>query len=210
MTIRVAIADDHPLVRSGLARELEQHSGLHLVDQATNGDDALKMCLTHQPDVLVLDIGMPGMKTIPLLRELNTALPSLRIIILTAHSDVEYIISTLQAGAHGFILKEEDPSLIIEGIRTVMRGSIWLSREVNRIYRSQVDDASAVTFNVLSDREIEVLTAVAEGKPNTRIADELALSEGTVKNYVSTIYDKLQVNSRSEAIVWAWRHGLVE
>jgi DNA-binding NarL/FixJ family response regulator len=210
MSIRVIIADDHPLVRSGLAREIGLHAGLELVEQATNGDDALKMCLKHQPDVLLLDIGMPGMKTIPLLRELHTSLPSLRIIILTAHSDVEYIISTLQAGAHGFILKEEEPSLVIEGIRTVMRGSIWLSQEVNKIYRSQAKSASPATFSLLSDREIEVLTAVAEGKPNTRIADELALSEGTVKNYVSNIYDKLQVNSRSEAIVWAWRYGLVE
>jgi DNA-binding NarL/FixJ family response regulator len=209
MSIQVVIADDHPLVRSGIASELNKHAGLALVDQAVDGNEALQVCLHHRPDVLLLDIRMPGRKTIPLIRKLTTDIPNLRIIILTAHGDVEYIISTLQAGAHGFILKEEDPSVIVEGIRTVMTGCIWLSQEVNEIYRDQSGNNPAVAFDVLSDREIEVLTAVAEGKSNTQVASQLVLSEGTVKNYVSNIYDKLQVASRSEAIVWAWRNGLV-
>ena len=209
MSIQVVIADDHPLVRSGIASELDKHAGLALIDQAVDGNEALQICLHHRPDVLLLDIRMPGKKTIPLIRELTTEIPNLRIIILTAHGDVEYIISTLQAGAHGFILKEEDPSVLAEGIRTVMSGCIWLSDEVNAIYRSQSGNNPAVAFDVLSDREIEVLTAVAEGKSNSQIASHLILTEGTIKNYVSSIYNKLQVESRSEAIVWAWRNGLV-
>lgn len=208
--IKVVIADDHPLVRSGVARELDKHTGMKLAGQAVDGNEARALCLAEQPDVLLLDIRMPGIKTIPLIRELKAAIPNLRIIILTAHGDVEYIVSTLQAGASGFILKDEDPSVIIEGIRAVMTGTIWLSHEVNKLYRRTGGDSPAATFNLLSDREIQVLTAVAEGKSNTQIADQLVLSEGTIKNYVSTIYDKLQVDSRSEAVVWAWRHGLVK
>lgn len=210
MSIKVLLADDHPIVRSGVRNELSRHSDIEIVGEALNGDETLRQSRALQPDVLLLDINMPGLKTIQLVRTLRASPLPPKILILTAYGDLENVLGMLKAGVVGYLLKDEDPSVIIQGVREVAQGKTWLSAGVAK---SLVDHMAGKeeqhAQDMLSDREREVLQLIALGHSNQRIAEVLTISEGTVKNYVTSIYDKLKVHSRAETIVWAWQRGLV-
>jgi DNA-binding NarL/FixJ family response regulator len=211
MTIKVLLADDHPIVRSGIRNELMRHSEMEVIGEAADGDEALRLSRTLYPDVLVLDINMPGLKAVRVIRELQADPRRPHVFILTAYSDRENIVGMLRAGATGYLLKDEDPSKIVEGIQVVAQGRTWLSAAVAAGLVSQVaGDVVETAVARLSEREAEVLRLMAQGYSNAQIAETLVISEGTVKNHVTNLYDRIVVHSRAEAVVWAWQHGVVQ
>jgi DNA-binding NarL/FixJ family response regulator len=209
MTIKVVIADDHPIVRSGVRNELVRHQDIEMVGEATNGDEVLRLVETLAVDVLLLDINMPGVKAVTVIRTLKSRPNPPHVLVLTAYGDLENVLGMLQAGANGYLLKDEDPSSIAEGLRAVAQGRTWLSSAVAQSLVGRVtEDETQAAPEPLSDREKEVLRWLAQGNSNAQIAEGLAISEGTVKNHVTTLYDRLGVHSRAEAVAWAWQHGI--
>ncbi len=215
--IRVVLADDHHVVRSGIRSELEKHPDIEIVGEAADGEEAIALARKLQPDIMLLDINMPGIQGMEVTEKLNeraTASHSLddslpfppHVLILSAYCEQEYVYSLFAAGAKGYLLKDEHPDRIVSGIRQVMRGEPALSLPVQKLLltRRQSDD------HELSLRELEVLRLMAKGHTNEEIADELIIAIGTVKNHVTNIYRKLpNVRTRSEAVAWAWENRLV-
>ena len=209
MTIRVLIADDHPIVRAGVRGELARHADIEVVGEATNGDEAAQLSETLQPDVLVLDIEMPGLKAMEVIEHALVLSTPVRVLILTAHDDIDNVHDMLEAGATGYLLKDEAPEVIADAVRAVAEGKTWLSDEVAQLLaRYAADEAQQPQSMPLSDRELEVLRLVAAGQTNRETGATLYISERTVRFHLRSIYDKLGVNSRAEAAVWAVKHGL--
>lgn len=203
-TIRVLVADDHPVVRSGIKDELAKHPDMVVLGEAIDGDETLALARTLKPDVLLLDINMPGLRPVKVVRELAKLETGPQILVLSAYSDVEYVFEMLKAGVHGYLLKDEEPGRIAEGIRAVAVGKTWLSSAVaESIVQGTVREGRQ---HQLSPREEEVLSLMAKGLSNEAIAGQLSISEGTVKNHVSNLYSKLGMRSRAEAVAWAWGH----
>ncbi len=210
MAIRILLADDHPVVRSGIRNELARHPDIEIVGEAVNGDETLRLVEALQPDVLILDIYMPGPKMVKIVRTLRAAPVSPRILILTAHGDAENVVQALKAGVDGYLLKEEDATLIAEGVRAVVDGKTWLSTTVARsLVGRMIGESEPSQQEPLSERELEVTRLIGLGYTNPQIAEALSISEGTVKNHVTSIYSKLRLHTRAETVVWAWQHGLV-
>ena len=210
-TIRVIVADDHPIVRKGIVDELSRHSNVEILGEASNGDEALELSLTLMPDVLLLDISMPGAKPAHVVRELNKLEMHPRVLVLSAYDDLEYVLSMLSAGASGYMLKDEEPSTIAQGVLAVSKGETWLSPDIAAsLVQHSIRAGGLSKRDELTARERDVLVLLAKGYTNEQIAETLFIAEGTVKNHVTHIYDKLGVSSRAKAVAWAWEHGLVK
>lgn len=215
--IRIILADDHHVVRSGIRGELEKHVDIEIVSEASTGAEALTLAQQYQPDVIVLDINMPGYQGVEVTEKLNElgknkneldpALPfPPHVLILSAYCEQEYVYSLFAAGAKGYLLKDEHPERIVLGIRQVMRGEPALSMPVQKLLLTR----RHTEHHELSLRELEVLRLMAKGYTNEEVADELVIAVGTVKNHVTNIYRKLpNVRTRSEAVAWAWENRLV-
>jgi two-component system response regulator DegU len=209
--ITVIIADDHPIVRNGIKNELSRYDEIEVVGEAESGDESLQKAISLQPDVLLLDINMPGFRAIDVVREICKLEGKTKVLILSAFGDLEYILAMLKAGARGYMLKDEEPATIAKGIRAISKGETWLSADVaTRLVFASVSNDKNIGSSELTSREKEVLCLIARGYDNQKIAEALSISEGTVKNHVSNIYDKIGVNSRAEAVAWSWQHGLVK
>lgn len=204
--IRVFIADDHPLVRAGVRATLADQADIELVGEASDGDSLLRDCPAARPDLVVLDLGMPGPPPEEVVARLRQELPELSTLVLTAHSEREWIQRALQARVSGYLLKEEVGEVLLQAIRAIHRGAAWFSQSVAlQMMRPPEPDPTAE----LTAREREILEHIARGLDNQSIARLLHLAEQTVRNYASTVYDKLGVRSRVEAVVWAREHGVV-
>lgn len=209
--IRIVVADDHPIIRAGIKNELLRHSDIEVLGEAANGDETLRQVQALQPDVLLLDIKMPGLRAVQVVRQLQELPSPPRILVLTAYGDVEHVLALLKAGATGYLLKDEDPSAIAEGVRAVVRGETWLSKAVaTNLVEYAVRDEAKQPEPELSPREREVLRLVAQGWDNSQIAQALSISVGTVKNYLTSLYSKVGVRSRAELVAWAWQQGLMD
>lgn len=209
-SIRIVLADDHPVVRRGIRSMLEKAAGLTVVGEADDGEHALALVDQLAPDVLLLDMEMPGMGGLEVARRLLAGGSTVRVLALSAHVDEQYIFGLLDHGAAGYLTKDEAPTTIVEAVRGVARGEEgWISRRVANklVHRKRM--ALEVATDALSDRERDVLGLMGRGYNNTRIAETLFISEGTVKNHVTHIYDKLNLRTRAEAVAWAWQHGMV-
>jgi DNA-binding NarL/FixJ family response regulator len=207
--VSVVVADDHPVVRSGLVYELSRQSDIEVLGTAANGDIAFQLAQTLQPRVLVLDLNMPGLRTIEVVRRTRTLPVPPRVLILTAYSEVEDVLALLNAGATGYLLKDEDPEAISAAVRNVANGERSLSPAIAAsIVEHTVAGTSQPLESVLSSRELDVLSVLAKAKSNHEISLALNMSERTVRYYLRNIYDKLNVTGRCEALVWAIRHGL--
>jgi DNA-binding NarL/FixJ family response regulator len=204
--IRVILIDDHPIVRSGIRMLLEQAPDIIVVGEVERGDNAVQQVEALNPDVVLLDMEMPGKSGVEIARELQaTGLP-VRILALSAYDDDQYISSLLANGASGYLTKEEALDTIVEAVRGVARGEEgWFSRraaaQIAAMARKEHTNAAAH----LTEREEEVLDMLAQGWTNTRIAHGLSVSERTVRFHLSNVYDKLGVSSRAEAIAWVLR-----
>lgn len=206
-SIRVLIADDHPIVRSGLRGELAYDDDVEVVGEALSGDEALHLARELQPDVLLLDINMPGKKSIQVLKEVKCSLPDCRVLVLTAYGDSGTVLGMLKGGADGYLLKDEDPSVIHEALRAVAGGQTWVSQAISAQLVSLTRDEAEGLGDTLTQREQEVLNLIVEGKINLEIAQALSIAERTVEFHVGNLLQKLGVSSRVEAAVWAKEHG---
>jgi DNA-binding NarL/FixJ family response regulator len=212
-TIRIVLADDHVLVRDGTRRILEQYPELVVVGQAGDGQEALELIGQLKPDVAVLDIRLPKLSGIEVVRRMHAACPTTRALMLTAYDDDEYVLALLESGALGYLLKTARPSELIEAVRTVFANEPVLhpaiAVKVARLWaRHQVPSPPDVA-NQISSRELEVLTLAARGLRNREIADRLVISPRTVEGHFNSIYDKLKVSSRTEAVLAAVSRGWV-
>jgi DNA-binding NarL/FixJ family response regulator len=206
--IRVLIADDHPLVRSGLRTILERSNQIRVVGEADDGLQTLKLISDLDPDILLLDMEMPGLNGLDVIRELQDR-KSIRILALSAYDDDHYILGVLASGAFGYLTKDEAPNTIVEAVRGVAAGKEgWLSRRVtaklvNRRRAGLPDDP----LSELTIREADVLRLLARGSTNAQMAAELGIAERTVRFHLHNLYDKLNLRGRGEAIVWAVKNG---
>lgn len=206
--IRVVLAEDHPVTRRGLRDLLDKSVDVEIVGEASDGREALRLIEELAPDVLLLDMEMPGLKGVEVAQKLQGAGSSVRILALSAYDDKEYIRGVLSSGAAGYLTKEEAPQTIVEAVRGVARGENgWVSRQVAAQMATWTQGESEQT--VLTDREKEVLTLVVEGKTNNEIGFILGISEKTVEKHLEGVYTKLGAVSRVEAAVRAVRDGLV-
>ena len=199
---RIALADDHPLVRAGIRATLLEDPSFETVGEASTGDDALKMVLEKAPDLLILDLSMPGLAPDQVVARSLAALPNLKTLILTAYDDDVYVRRMSQVLISGYLLKDEAPANLLHAIRAILSGAVWFSQTVARKMMTQDKDLS------LTGRERDLLECIAKGLDNKAISEELHLAEQTVRNYTSTLYQKLGVSSRTEAVVWSHQRGI--
>lgn len=211
MPIRVLIADDHGIVRSGIRNELATHLGIEVVGEVGDGDEALKMTLELRPDILLLDINMPGLKAVQILSRLQETKLATHVIIFTASDDRVTIKEMLKVGVKGYILKGDDPEDLIDAIHTVLNGKTWLSPTVAGIVVGvMVEGRYEGNASLLSDREIKILRLMSQGYRSEQIGEELFIAKRTVNYHIEMIYKRLQVKNRAEAIAKAFQQGLIQ
>ncbi|MEU6411401.1 response regulator transcription factor [Microbispora sp. NPDC046933] len=209
--VRVLLVDDHPLLRHGLRALLEQVGGAEVVGEAGDGDEAVALALSLRPDVVVMDLVMPGTSGIEATRRLIDRDPALGVLVLTMSEDDASVFAALRAGARGYVLKGTGGAEFIAAVRAVARGEAVYGPAVARRIRRFLAPGPAVTpFPELTVREREILDLLASGKSNAEIARALFLSQKTVKNHLTSVFAKLQVADRAQAVVRARRAGLGE
>lgn len=202
--IKVLIVDDHPLMRSGIAGEINAHRDMTVVAEAEDGVSALSLFRVHRPDVTLLDLKMPRMNGIDCLTAIRSEFPHARVVVLTTATGDIQATRAFRAGAVGFLLKDTLRSELVNTIRLIHAGGRRIPEEIaQQMAEHAVDD-------VLSDREIEILRGVARGQPNKIIAAELAISENTVKNHIKSILSKLDADDRTHAVTIALKRGYIE
>ncbi|WP_214760444.1 MULTISPECIES: response regulator transcription factor [Exiguobacterium] len=223
---RIAIVDDHELFREGLKRIFDLEDEFRVVAEGRTGTEAIRIAADHKPEILILDINMPELNGIEATKQLSVLSPETRVLILSIHDDESYITHALEAGASGFLLKEVASTELISAVRSVAKDGAYLHPKVTtnvlkeyrrllqfkgeqagRNVESRTDDP---VYQLLSRREVEVLHLLAEGRSNRDISDMLFISEKTVKNHVSSVLRKMEVNDRTQAVVDAIRRGWVE
>lgn len=214
MTLRILLVDDHEVVRVGLRALLERHPDFMVVDEASTAREALEKALLHTPDVVVMDIRLPGGDGITACREIKQQLPQTNVIMLTSYAEDEMLFEAINAGAAGYVLKQIGGDELVRAIERVGRGEALLDPSVTQQVLRRLRQASwqeqASAFSELTEQELRVLSLVAEGKTNREIARILFLGEGTVRNYVSNILSKLNLTNRAEAAAYAVKHNLKE
>ncbi|GAB3582443.1 response regulator [Calidifontibacter terrae] len=214
MTLRVVIVDDQPVVRGGLAMIVAANDDLELVGEAADGRAGIELVERAAPQVVLMDIQMPVLDGIEATRQLHSRGNAARVLILTTFGQEEYVFDAFEAGAAGFLLKTAEPRAIVEGIRTIAAGDSLLAPQltgqiIDSYLAGRKSAASPPEYDRLTDREREVLRALAAGLSNAEIARALFIGEGTVKTHVARILDKLGLRDRVQAVVFAHRHGLV-
>jgi len=212
--IRVLLADDHEVVREGTRRMLEREPDVVIVGEASDGMEALRLVVETRPDVVVLDVRMPGLNGLEATRQIKNEQPEARILVFTAHDDDRYVFPLLDAGADGYVLKTTGQRDLVKAIRDVYGGETALHPAVARrvIERLTKRDRhrGAGMFESLTEREMQVLEAVAKGWSNKEVSGELQISHHTVQVHLSSIFGKLGVRTRTEAVLYAIRQGWVE
>ncbi|GAA0937437.1 response regulator transcription factor [Kribbella koreensis] len=212
MVTRVLIADDQAMVRTGFRLILESEPGLEIVGEAGDGAEAVRLARELRPDVTLMDINMPrvdGLQATRLLAGPGVTEP-LRIVVVTTYDLDENVYAALRAGACGFLVKDAGPRLLIEAVKAAAQGDSMVSPSVTtRLLEQFTRDAKPVAANPLTDRETEVVKAVARGRTNNEITDELVVSLSTVKSHLSSAQRKLNLRNRTELAIWAWENRLV-
>ena len=214
MTIRLLLVDDHAVVRTGLRMLLENEEDIEIVGEAGTGQAALQMVERLQPDMVLMDIGLPDMTGIEVTRQMKQQWPQVAIVALTIHEDEEYFFQMLQAGANGYVPKRAAPEELLTALRTAADGGVYLypslARLLVRDYLSGDREAAPAGIDGLTDREQEVLAHLAEGASNQEIADTLNISPKTVARHRENLMRKLNLHSRSELVKYAIRKGIIK
>jgi len=213
-SIRILIADDHEVVRMGIRALLQQHAHLHVVAEAATGEEAVELALLHKPDVVVMDVRMPGMLGVEACQKIVQQLPNTRVIMLTSYAEDELLFAAIRAGASGYVLKRIGSDDLIRTIEAVGRGESALdpamTEAIFRELRHTEKNKEAALFAELTSQEMRVLALIADGLTNREIASRLFLGEGTVRNYVSNLLSKLNLSNRAEAAAFAVQHHIKE
>lgn len=223
MKTRIAIIDDHQLFREGMKRILEFEEEFEVVAEGADGSEALSIVEEHRPDIVIMDINMPNINGVEATKQLIETYPDTKVVVLSIHDDENYVMRVLQTGATGYLLKEMDADTLIEAVKIVAEGGSYLHPKVThnliREYRRLASEKGENKerkrevrwpLHLLTRRECEVLQLLADGKSNRGIGEALYISEKTVKNHVSNILQKLNVNDRTQAVVVAIKNGWVE
>lgn len=214
--VKVMIVDDHPLVRQGLKQILSFQDDLEIVGEAQHGDEVVDQALALQPDVVLLDINLPGKNGIEITGELKAKMPEVNVLVLTVDTEQLHVHKIIKAGALGYLLKDVDPDTLTEAIKAVARGDAYiqpclLSRLLCE-FRQLVDDQPPAVppgqFG-LTQRELEIINYIACGQTNKEIAEKLFISEKTVKNHVSSILRKMALDDRTQVAIYAYKKGLI-
>ncbi len=209
--ITIMLVDDHAIVRQGLRTFLELQPDLQVVGEAGDGKQAVALVRDLLPDVVLMDLVMPLSDGVEATREITAIAPSVRVIVLTSFSEDEKVFASIKAGAQGYLMKDVLPQDLVIAIRTVYRGEAQLDPEIARkLMQEFTNPQPAAPKHDLTDRELEVLTLIAQGKSNKDIAEDLVLSEKTVKTHVSNILQKLHLSDRTQAAVYALRQKIVD
>jgi two-component system, NarL family, response regulator NreC len=212
--LRILLADDHTVVRSGLRALLERQNNFEIVGEAQNGRETVSLCASLQPDVVVMDVGMPLLNGIEATKALLKQSPSTGVVILSMHSDESYVMRSLQAGARAYLLKDSAPSDLLSAIEAVSHGKSFFSSAIRHLlaedYVRVLRQKGAVdSYELLTMREREILQLVAEGKTNKEVASSLNISLYTVETHRSNILEKLGIHSPAELILYAVRKGII-
>ncbi|MBD8499751.1 response regulator [Paenibacillus arenosi] len=210
--IRILLAEDQAMVRHGLKMMIETDKELRVTGEAANGREAIALCETHSFEVIVMDIRMPEMNGLEATRIIHSRWPNCKVLILTTFNDDEYALEALKSGASGYMLKDADPSELIRSIRSCLSGGMALQDDVAakvipRLLQSELEQRKVDTS--ITPRELTILRLIGEGRSNKEIAEQLALSIGTVKNHVSQIMEKLELRDRTQLAIYAIRHNVV-
>jgi NarL family two-component system response regulator YdfI len=210
--IKLLIADDHLIIRQGLRLILETENDFELIGEASDGAEALSLCKKLKPDVVLMDLRMPNMDGLTAIEKLHADQPNIAVVILTTFNEDELMLRGLQAGAHGYLLKDTDRNTLFNTIRAAARGETLLKPEIMARVLSQKNSTKIESSEPtnLTDRELEVLEAVARGERSKEVASHLGISERTVKAHLASIYNKLGVDSRAAAIAVAAQKGLLQ
>lgn len=200
----IMVVDDHPLIQTGVRLLLQSEQDLHLVATATEGPEAKRQVFQCKPDLLILDLNLPGASPLEIIAHVREHTPATKILIMSAFDDNEYVRVLHQLQVAGYILKDEAPTLLLSAIRSVLQGATWFSRPILEkliaLQKEEQDDSKG--WLPLTPQEENILMAIGKGLNHLEIARQLHLSQQTVRNYASTLYHKIGVQSRSELIVW--------
>lgn len=210
--IKVMIADDHSLIREGLRQLLEFDGSIKVVGEAANGVECLENLEKHDPEVLLLDINMPEMNGIEVLKKLKQNQSKVKVLILTVHNELDYLMNAVDIGVEGYIMKDSESSELKKAIRAVRDGENYIQSSLipalnNRLVNRDIDKDKVAS---LTNRELEVLIQVANGMFNKEIATNLNISERTVKNHISNIFKKIEVSDRTQAAVFAIKNNIIK
>ncbi|MFZ2489586.1 MAG: response regulator transcription factor [Anaerolineae bacterium] len=210
--ITILVVDDHAVVRHGIRAFLETQPDLKVIAEAASGQEGIALAKQHLPDVVLMDLVMPGLDGVAATRQVKQASPRTQVVVLTSYHDDEHIFPAIRAGALSYVLKEISPDALADVVRKAAYGEATLhprvaARVIRELQGLRADQINP--FTELSDREMEVLRLIADGLANKEIADQLYLSEKTVKGHVSNILSKLHLQDRTQAAIFAWREGIV-
>lgn len=210
--MKVVICDDQALIRDGLEMLLKLEKDIEVMGQAQDGAEAVELVKKVQPDLVLMDLKMPGLNGIEAIRQIRTAYPQIKVLVLTTYDDDEWVFDAIRAGASGYLLKDTPREEVIKAVRGTVAGKSFIDPAVagkllQQVAGKQTQPATLLT-DKLTEREVDVLRLIARGFTNADIAERLHLSEGTVRNHVSAIFAKLEVADRTQAAVIAIQHGL--
>ncbi|KFL43523.1 LuxR family transcriptional regulator [Lysinibacillus sp. BF-4] len=210
--IRVLIADDHHVVRRGLLFFLKTQKDIEVVGEASNGEEAVQLATALEPDIILMDLVMPKLNGIEATAKVKELLPKTEILMLTSFSDRDHVIPALEAGAAGYQLKDIEPDELVKSIRQIMGGEHILHPDATITLEAQQQELANAphTANPLTPRERDVLAELTKGKSNKEIASSLFVTEKTIKTHISNIFSKLEVQDRTQAALYAVKHGLTE
>ena len=212
--IQIIIADDHAIMRAGIRAILSFHDEFEVIGEAANGEEALTLVRKHAPDIILLDIGMPGISGLTATHEIRAISPRTSVLILTQHENREYVLPSLKAGAAGYVLKRAPDDTLIQAIHAIYRGEVYLDPRISEIVlddmRHQSSDTTLDPYDKLSKRERDVLILLAQGKTYQQVADMLFISVKTVDFHRANLMRKLSFSNRSELTKFAIQRGLIE
>jgi len=213
MTISILLADDHQVVRVGLRALLEAEADFKVVGEATNGLEAKDLLERLRPDVLIIDMMMPQLNGLEVIRQVAQLSPQTRAIVLSMHSNEGYVLEALRHGASGYVLKQSNMEELVKAVRTVMNGLSYLSLELSQraieSYRAKAEDSVKDAYDTLTNREREVLQLAAEGRTNAEIAERLVISQRTVEMHRGNLMHKLNLNNQTELVRYALWRGIL-
>ncbi len=210
--IKVVLADDHSMIREGISQLLELNENIKVIGEAANGKECLQLLSSCNADVLLLDINMPEMNGIEVLQAIKIQEYNIKVLMLTIHNEVEYVLKAIDLGADGYILKDSGSRELFKAVECVYNGERFIQPELTPALNSKLIARSTeqTLIDELTKREVQVLKLLAEGLFNKEIADMLAISERTVKNHISNIFKKIGVADRTQAAVFAIRNGMID
>lgn len=205
MTIKILLADDHPLIRSGIRLELTRQAGIEVVAEALNSEDALTLALNLLPDILIIDVNMPGRPVYKIIQELKSKTPALKVLVLSAYGDLGTVSAMLQAGASAYVLKDDDPDVILQAVYSLQQGGNWYSRQVRELLEGLRLDSQEST-PLMTERESALLDLLVAGVSNKGIGHQLGITERTVEFHLDRIMDKIGLRGRTSVALWAQEH----